>query len=47
MEASEGILGVVLDLSVEGLKMAIAAGHALSVGQPCALVLGDGERPTT
>ena len=45
-EASEGILGEVLDLSVEGLKMAITAGHALSVGQLCALVLGDGEGET-
>ena len=42
----EGIFGEVLDLSVDGMKIALAAGHPLTVGQSCALVVGDGEGET-
>ena len=41
--ASEGVPGEVLDLSVDGLKMAIHASHALAVGQNWSVVVGDGE----
>jgi hypothetical protein len=45
-EASEGVLGEVLDLSVDGMKMAVEAGQDLAVGQPCSVVVGDGEGET-
>ncbi len=46
MEASEGVIGEVLDLSLDGMKMAIEASHDLKVGQHCSVVVGDGEGET-
>ncbi|MEA5416803.1 PilZ domain-containing protein [Synechococcus sp. BA-132 BA5] len=44
--ASEEVPGEVLDLSMDGLKMAIHASHAFAVGQNCSVVVGDGEGET-
>ncbi len=46
MGAAEGVLGEVLDLSVDGMKLAIEASHDLEVGQHCSVVVGDGEGET-
>ena len=35
-----------LDLSADGLKIAIEAGHQPAIGQPCSVVVGDGEGET-
>lgn len=43
---SEGVCAEVLDLSAEGLKIAFEAGHHPAVGQPCSVVVGDGEGET-
>jgi hypothetical protein len=44
--SSGGIPGDVLDLSLEGMKIAIQAGHPLEVGQRCHVAVGDGEGET-
>jgi hypothetical protein len=44
--AAEGVLAEVLDLSLDGMKIAIEAGHDLEVGQPCKVAIGDGEGET-
>ena len=46
MVSSEGVLGEVLDLNVDGMKMAINAGKDVAVGQHCSVVVGDGEGET-
>lgn len=46
MGPSEGMFAEVLDLSPEGLKIAFQAGHHPAVGQPCSVVVGDGEGET-
>ncbi|WP_259725934.1 PilZ domain-containing protein [Synechococcus sp. CS-1332] len=46
MGVSDGVLGEVLDLSVDGMKVAIEAGHDLTVGHHCSVVVGDGEGET-
>ncbi len=46
MAASRGVLGEVLDLSLDGMKMVIEAGHELAVGHGCNVVMGDGEGET-
>ncbi|KEF41681.1 MAG: hypothetical protein ER33_09970 [Cyanobium sp. CACIAM 14] len=44
--SSEALLGEVLDLSLDGLKIAIEAGHDLTVGESCNVAVGDGEGQT-
>lgn len=46
MAPSQGVFAEVLDLSLDGLKIAIEAGHHPAVGQPCSVVVGDGEGET-
>jgi hypothetical protein len=46
MQPSEGVFAEVLDLSLDGLKIATEAGHRPVVGQICSLVVGDGEGET-
>jgi hypothetical protein len=46
MGVPAGVLGEVLDLSLDGIKMAIEAGHHLAVGHHCSVVVGDGEGET-
>jgi hypothetical protein len=46
MGPSEGVFAEVLDLSADGLKIAIEAGHHPAVGQLCSVVVGDGEGET-
>lgn len=46
MGPSQGVFAEVLDLSADGLRIAIEAGHHPAVGQPCSVVLGDGEGET-
>jgi hypothetical protein len=41
--SSEGLAGEVLDLSLDGMKIAIEAGHDMHVGQQCNIAIGDGE----
>lgn len=36
-------MGEVLDLSLDGMKIAIMAGHDIDVGQHCTIAIGDGE----
>jgi hypothetical protein len=45
-QPSEGVFAEVLDLSADGLKVAIEAGHRPAVGHPCNVVVGDGEGET-
>ena len=49
MVGSEGVLGEVLDLNVDGMKMAIEAGKDVAVGQHTAVSWWETgrERPTT
>jgi hypothetical protein len=46
MAPAKGVFSEVLDLSADGLKIATAAGHRPAVGQPCSVVVGDGEGET-
>lgn len=46
INGSEGVLGEVLDMSADGMKIAIEASHDLAVGQHCSVVVGDGEGET-
>ncbi len=46
MRPAEGVFAEVLDLSADGLKIAIEAGHQPAVGQTCNVVVGDGEGET-
>ncbi len=46
MQPAEGVFAEVLDLSADGLRIAIEAGHHPAVGQPCSVVMGDGEGET-
>ncbi|MBM5822562.1 MAG: hypothetical protein FJ082_08935 [Cyanobacteria bacterium K_Offshore_surface_m2_011] len=46
MRPAEGVFAEVLDLSSEGLKIAIEAGHHPAVGESCNVVVGDGEAET-
>jgi hypothetical protein len=41
--SDQGLLGEVLDLSVDGMKIAIEAGHGLTVDQICRVEIGDEE----
>jgi len=47
MGASEGVFAEVLDLSAEGLTIAIEAGHPPAVGQHGSVVVGDREGETS
>ncbi len=44
--ASQGLAGEVLDLSLDGMKLAIQAGHPLEVGQRCHVSVGAEEGET-
>jgi hypothetical protein len=42
----DGLVGEVLDLSLDGMKLAIEAGHDIAVGEHCNIAIGDGEGET-
>jgi hypothetical protein len=44
--SSEGVLAEVLDFSLDGMKLAIQAGHSLEVDQTCRITIGDPEGET-
>nr|WP_256438888.1 PilZ domain-containing protein [Synechococcus sp. CCY 9618] len=44
--SSDGLLGEVLDLSLDGMKIAIEAGQDIEVGEHCHVAVGDGEGET-
>jgi hypothetical protein len=44
--SSDGILGEVLDLSLDGMRLAIQAGHPLEVDQICRITIGEPEGET-
>jgi hypothetical protein len=46
MGVSAGVLAEVLDLSVDGMKMAIEASRHLCAGHHCRVMVGDGEGET-